>query len=226
MTDTMQADMNWFAVLAHREPHSGPGDHRVPGRDDQLRGHGRAAAALASGLAARGVAQGDVVALLAYNCPEFLETVFAANYLGAIAMPINWRLAASEVRYILDHSGARALVCDEALFGLGCEATKGLEPNLVRACISPTAADGWLAVADLRTGSGRVEPVPAAPDDIHRLMYTSGTTGRPKGVMLTHANLAWKNLAHLVEFGFTRGRWGSPAGRSTTSAPSTSPPPR
>ena len=66
-------------------------------------------------------------ALLSYNCPEFLETVFAANYLGAIAMPINWRLAAPEVRYILEHSGARALVCDESLIDLANEATKGIE---------------------------------------------------------------------------------------------------
>ncbi len=90
------------------------------------------AAALAGGLAARGTGQGDVVALLSYNCPEFLEALFAANYLGAIAMPINWRLAAPEVRYILDHSGARALVCDESLLPLADEATLGLEDWLVR----------------------------------------------------------------------------------------------
>ena len=83
--------------------------------------------------------RGDVVGLLSYNCPEFLETIFAANYLGAIAMPINWRLAAPEVRYILEHSEARALVCDESLVELANEATKGMEAALVRACISHLA---------------------------------------------------------------------------------------
>ena len=68
-----------------------------------------------------------MVALLSYNCPEMLETVFAANHLGAIAMPINWRLAAPEVRYILEHSGAKALVADDALVELADEAIKGLE---------------------------------------------------------------------------------------------------
>jgi len=159
------------------------------------------AAALAGGLRERGVGAGDVVGLLSYNCPELLEAVFAANHLGAIAMPINWRLAAPEVRYILEHSDARALVCDEALVELAGEATKGREDALLRACITAAAPAGWTALADLRTTAP--PPVPAAGDDVHRLMYTSGTTGRPKGVMITHANLAWKNLAHIVELSFT-----------------------
>jgi acyl-CoA synthetase (AMP-forming)/AMP-acid ligase II len=150
------------------------------------------------------------VALLSYNCPEFLEALFAANYLGAIAMPINWRLAAPEMRYILDHSGARALVCDESLLQLGDEATVGLEDSLVRVSIAP--AEGWIALGNLRADSKKVGRVAAAGDDVHRLMYTSGTTGRPKGVMLTHANLAWKNLAHIIEFGFTEADLGLACG--------------
>ena len=73
----------------------------------------------------RGVVPGDVVGLLSYNCPEFLETIFAANRLGAIAMPINWRLAPPEVQYILEHSGARVVVCDEELTRLADEAIHG-----------------------------------------------------------------------------------------------------
>jgi acyl-CoA synthetase (AMP-forming)/AMP-acid ligase II len=60
-----------------------------------------------------------------------------------------------------------------------------------------------MALAELRAESVTAPAARALADDVHRLMYTSGTTGRPKGVMLTHANLAWKNLAHLVEFGYT-----------------------
>src|SRR6185503_19569073 len=135
------------------------------------------AAALAGGLAARGVGRGDVVGLLSYNCPEFLETVFAANYLGAIAMPINWRLAAPEVRYILEHSEAGALVCDETLVDVASDATKGMEDTLLRGCVAKAAPDGWIRLADLRVPSETPPPVPTAADDVHRLMYTSGTTG-------------------------------------------------
>ena len=106
--------------------------------------------------------RGDVVALLSYNCPEFLETIFAANYLGAIAMPINWRLAAPEVRYILEHSGARALVCDEALLELADEATHGhaRPPGRVASALGDRAAGGRRsptcarATAAARPGAG------------------------------------------------------------------------
>jgi len=200
----MHADMNWFGVLEHHAS-------RTPTRalcahdDDVVTYEGMAtrSAALAAGLNERGVVAGDVVGLLAHNCTEFLETIFAANYLGAIAMPINWRLAVPEVRYILDHSGARALVCDASLLEVANEATRGLESSLVRACVSAAGVDGWTPLAELRAGSRVPARAGAAGDDVHRLMYTSGTTGRPKGVMITHANLAWKNLAHIVELGIT-----------------------
>ena len=201
----MQPDMNWVGVLEHhasRTPHK---PLAVFGGESITYGEmATRAAALAAGLRERGVSAGDVVGLLSYNSTEFLETIFAANYLGAIAMPINWRLAAPELRYILDHSEARALVCDHALVDLADAATEGLPRQLVRVCIAPRAPDGWRALADLRLPSGiAVRGAVVAGDDVHRLMYTSGTTGRPKGVMITHANLAWKNLAHVIEFGFT-----------------------
>ena len=200
----MQADLNWFGVLAHHASRSPDKAIIVfEGETVTYAQMAARAAALAGGLHERGVGRGDVVGLLSYNCPEFLETVFAANYLGAIVMPINWRLAAPEVRYILEHAQAKALVCDEALVGVANDATKGLEEQLTRVCVSQPAPDGWLALADVRAASIAAPPARAGAEDIHRLMYTSGTTGRPKGVMLTHANLAWKNLAHLVEFGYT-----------------------
>ncbi len=200
----MSADINWFGVLAHharRHP-----DRPITIFEGQVITYAEMAqrvTALAAGLHEQGVRPGDVVGLLSYSCPEFLQTIFAVNYVGAIVMPINWRLAAPEVRFILEHAEARVLVCDPALVDLADQATEGLDPAVLKVSIGPLEAADWMALTDLELGGSAPPPVRAEPDDIHRLMYTSGTTGRPKGVMLTHANLAWKNLAHLVEFGFT-----------------------
>ncbi len=199
----MQPDMNWCGVLEHhaRRTPSKPiavyGDEVVT-YADMVAWSG----AVAGGLHARGVRAGDVVALLAYNCTEFLATIFAANHLGAVAMPINWRLAAPELRFILEHSEAKVLVCDGELLDLANEATTGMDA-LGRIAIAAEPVAGWERFADVAAGGVEVERAQVAGDDLHRLMYTSGTTGRPKGVMLTHANLAWKNYAHIAEFGFS-----------------------
>lgn len=200
----MHPDMNWWGVLEHHarrtpdKPLAVYGDDVVTYRQMADR-----AAAVAGGLHTRGIGAGDVVGLLSYNSIEFLATIFAANHLGAVAMPVNWRLAAPELRFILEHSQARALVCDEACLDLANEATKQSAAGLLRVCTSPERYAGWERFADVGAESARPARAHVVGDDLQRLMYTSGTTGHPKGVMITHANLAWKNYAHITEFGFT-----------------------
>src|SRR5437763_12395426 len=158
---TLAADMNWSAVLAHHATRTP--EKAITVFEGQPTTYGEMAAraaASAGGLSERGVRQGDVVGLLSYNCPEFLETIFAANRLGAIAMPINWRLAAPEVRYILEHSQARALVCDRELVSLADDASIDLRDSLVRACIAPEPPDGWLAFDELRGPASSPAPPP------------------------------------------------------------------
>jgi acyl-CoA synthetase (AMP-forming)/AMP-acid ligase II len=199
----MQPDMSWFGVLDHHARRTPDKALAVLG-DDSITYQAMVdrSTALAAGLGERGVGLGDVVGLLSYNSIEFLVTIFAASYLGAIVMPLNWRLAAPELRFILEHSRSRLLVCDEALVELADQATDGLD-DLVRVSVSTRSVAGWQRFSDVLTGSVPLERAHTDADTIHRLMYTSGTTGRPKGVMISNANLAWKNYAHITEFGLT-----------------------
>ena len=145
----MHPDMSWFGVLEHHARRTPSKPLAVFGDDVvTYQAMEEWARALAAGLHARGVGAGDVVGLLSYNCTEFLATIFAANHVGAIAMPINWRLAAPELRFILEHSRARALVCDDALVELASEATNELH-DLARVCISTVDFPGWERLADL-----------------------------------------------------------------------------
>ena len=118
--------MSWLGVLEHHASHTPEkplavlGDEVVTYQEMLDR-----SASLAAGLGMRGVGFGDVVGLLSYNSIEFLTTIFAANYVGAIVMPLNWRLAAAELRFILDHSAAVAIVCDEELIDLADQSDLG-----------------------------------------------------------------------------------------------------
>jgi len=142
-------------------------------------------------LAARGIGPGSVVALLMKNSAAFVELSFATSHLGAVTLPINYRLAADEIGYILDNAEARLLICDEEF--------AGAVPAFPRIVFLDEAAQ-----RDSTRLSPGASPAPmhrAEPDDLFRLMYTSGTTDRPKGVMHSYGNFYWKCADHVVALG-------------------------
>jgi acyl-CoA synthetase (AMP-forming)/AMP-acid ligase II len=162
--------------------------------------------ALAAALRQAGTGRGDVVAVLLFNCPEYLEVLFAANRVGAAALPLNWRLAGAELRYILDDARAKTLVTEPGFYDTLAPVLGQLPELSVRLARDPTPPAGWVSYEDAVSAAGPAARVPDAdvgPGDLHRLMYTSGTTAHPKGVMLSFGNLYWKNLGHIVEFGLT-----------------------
>ena len=150
-------------------------------------------AALGAGLRERlGLQHGDRVALFMSNSPEYVELTWAAWWTGLALVPINAKLHPKEAEYILHDSGARAcfVTADHAgAIGAMC----GQLPALQRVIDVSTREYGDLAVAALAPIAD------AAPDDLAWLFYTSGTTGRPKGVMLTHRNLLAMTLCYFAD---------------------------
>jgi len=160
------------------------------GRLIRYRELARAAARRAAGFAAAGLRPGDRVATLARNCPEQVEVFFACAAAGLVLVPLNWRLTAAELAYQLGDCDPAVLLTEQALGSLGKEAA--------------AAAGAACVVESLTRPAGRpadgtgVLPAPSASpsgDDPLLILYTSGTTGRPKGAVLTHANCFWTNLS-------------------------------
>ena len=139
------------------------------------------ARAIAAGLDAMGIGQGERVAMVSHNSARLLTALFGVSGSGRILVPINFRLVAEEVKYIVEHSGARVLLVDPEL----SDSLKEVECE--RTLVIGADADEEL----MRFG---VEPTPWAGDEdaTATINYTSGTTARPKGVQLTHRNL-WIN---------------------------------
>ena len=160
---------------------------RTLGRAEQLR--------------AAGLGRGDRVAYLGPNHPAYLETLFAAGMLGAVFVPLNTRLAAAELRYCLADSGSTLLVHTEDF------------AEAARAAVADGAdghgQGGSGAAIGLLTGE---PPAPRGPgfdepvglDDPCMILYTSGTTGRPKGVVLSHGNLTWNAINVVVDTDLAR----------------------
>jgi fatty-acyl-CoA synthase len=151
---------------------------------------------LAHALRALGLRRGDRIAYLGPNHPSYLETLFAAGTLGAVFVPLNPRLAGPEIAHQLGDSGAKVLVYAPSLAGL----VAGLPGNVhVRTFVEVGSRYEELI------GQAAEEPIdqPVAAEDMCIIMYTSGTTGRPKGAMLTHGNLTWNAVNVLVDHDLT-----------------------
>ena len=149
---------------------------------------------LAGWLEARGVGCGDIVALVMKNSPAFLEFAFAASHLGAVLLPVNYRLSKQEFTYVHDHAGVTLIAADSEFAAM------------VEGFANAVLLDADARV-DTRTLAGdrapAPPPVPRGPDDLYRLMYTSGTTAHPKGVMHSYANSYWKCADHVIALGLS-----------------------
>jgi acyl-CoA synthetase (AMP-forming)/AMP-acid ligase II len=159
----------------------------------------RAIRAAAGALAARGVGKGDVVALFAPNAPEYAIAFHAVVAIGAVCTTINPVYTVDELAFQLEHAGARALVSAPEVLDRAREAAAraGVGELYV---FGTDGADGATPFAELLEGDPRAAPADAAaPDDLVALPYSSGTTGLPKGVMLTHRNLVANILQSTVQ---------------------------
>jgi len=164
---------------------------------------------LANAFAERGVSAGDRVAYLGENSAAFLETLFAAGSLGAVFVPLNTRLAPPEIQFALKDSGATFLVSSTTLEPLAASGSRStaVEHVLIVEDGSRQQREGIEFPVEteefeevLRSGEATRRDVAVSQEDLAVILYTSGTTGNPKGAMLTHGNLTWNAINVLTDF--------------------------
>jgi acyl-CoA synthetase (AMP-forming)/AMP-acid ligase II len=161
---------------------------------------------VANALLGLGLVKDDRVAILAYNCVEWLEIYVALAKTGLVAVPINFRLVGPEIRYIVDDAEARAFIIQDDLFD---------KVESIRSDLS-LAQDSYLHFGGMKTppgyqsyeaiiegASASEPPTQVLPEDAGALMYTSGTTGKPNGAIRSHESLALLALITALDQGFT-----------------------
>ncbi|MGB7181164.1 MAG: AMP-binding protein, partial [Burkholderiaceae bacterium] len=158
---------------------------------------------LAAGLSGLGITMGDKVAVLARNSHGFAAMRFALARLGAVLVPINFMLNASEVAYILRHAGAKFLATDTELTALAKEAA-ALDTEVAEFIWLPSEAPAT-AVSDMHNFhtlcdcTNLLAPNNLQSTDLAQIVYTSGTESLPKGAMLTHDAVLWEYVTCLID---------------------------
>lgn len=167
----------------------------------------RRACRLANALLGTGLQPGDRFAVLAYNRVEWAEIYGAAAKAGLVAVPINFRLVGPEVRFICQNCEVSAVLAEDALHGLVEEirGDLGLSDDRFIHFGGRSTPAGWTGYEDLIAGGSDREPdTRVMPDDPWCLMYTSGTTGNPKGAIRGHRGMSMLGLMTQVELGLSR----------------------
>jgi len=149
-------------------------------------------------LAEAGVGPGDAVALMCFNTPGFVDALLGAWRLSAIVVPVNHRLQAPELEYILRHSGAKVLVFDASLADVVSDADAWARP------LSTGGKTRFDSFDDKMRQAGQLVGTEPDDDTIAEILYTSGTTGRPKGCVLTHRSVTLAAITVALALSITR----------------------
>ena len=162
----------------------------------------RRVTALAGALSRRGVGFGDRVMILMLNRSEFVESVLATNMLGAIAVPLNFRLTPAEIALLVDDCEARVIITEAVLAPVAI-GVRGIQPMLGTVIVAGGVSDDQVLDYDelIEEPGDTPSPVDIPNDSPALIMYTSGTTGRPKGAVLTHTNLTGQTMTGLYTNG-------------------------
>ena len=161
---------------------------------------------LANALLGLGLEKGDRIAVLAYNCLEWMEIYAAVAKAGLVIVPINFRLVGPEVQYIVENSEAKAVIVqDDLLDRLETTRAERLIAEDKHIHFGGKTPAGYRSYEDVIAAGARSEPsIETGPHDPYALLYTSGTTGKPKGVIRTNGSLVLSTYLLLADWGFSR----------------------
>jgi fatty-acyl-CoA synthase len=152
-----------------------------------------------------GVKKGDRVSILAHNSVIYLDLFYGLAKIGAVLAPLNWRLVARELSYIVDDCGSKALLCGPEFVNTLVEMRPDVDVDHIVSLEGAQIPDTWIYEQEMATAATTEPSQPALnSEDAHCILYTSGTTGQPKGAIIPHRQVLWNCINTAISWGLTQ----------------------